>query len=302
VTSVDKPGGPDKARERASSRSLKVPNNNNASYSSLGKAPSQSKKFAPLNPIITPASRGEMPPKSKNDRPTKSSSLQPMPRLLPPPRDSPPTSKPKFTLPQLSTLKYPSNTNHAPFTTNDTFTATITKPDLQRIYQPNQETYTKPDSQRNYQSNQETMISSPIVKVDNYLSVKNYQSSKKSAHSHSHSHSQSHSHSHSEGQLDITNITIKEGLGSSLVDHRNRNACLELGGMFKGQADGKVIGETRFFGVGQKLDGVYILCSVGGLFKREDGKTKYFGLGKEQKFFGGSDSENLMSLGVMAET
>jgi hypothetical protein len=140
------------------------------------------------------------------------------------------------------------------------------------------------------------MIPSPRVKVDNYLSVNNYQSSKKSAHSHSQS------HSHSEGQLDITNITIKEGLGSSLVDHRNRNACLELGGMFKGQADGKVIGETRFFGVGQKLDGVYVLCSVGGLFKREDGKTKYFGLGKEQKFFGGDDSENLMSLGVMAET
>jgi hypothetical protein len=292
VSSVDKPGGPDKAKDRASSRSLKVPNKNNASYSCLGKAPSQSKKFAPLNPIITLASRGEMPPKPTNDRPTKSSSLQPMPRHLPPPLHSPSDSKPKFKPPQLTTLKYPTNTAPPPFPSTNINEATINKNDSQIHYQSYQQTYPNSDSQRHYMSVQETSISSPRLIIDNYLSSNPYQSAKKSGHS----------YSQSESQLDITNITIKEGLGGSLVDHRNRNACLALGGMFKGQADGKVISETRFFGVGQKLDATYILCSVGGMFKREDGKTKYFGLGKEQKFFGGDDCENLLSLGVMAET
>ena len=259
VTSVDKPSGTDKAKDRASSRSLKVQNNNNASYSSLGKAPSQSKKFAPLNPIITAASRGEIPPPKKIERPTKSSSLQPMPRLLVPPRDSEIKSKPKFKLPDFNTLKYSSNTDRPNFTTGEV-NATIGKC----------------DSQRNYQSNQEPYLTSPRPMVDNYLSANNYQSTKKSAYS----------DSKSDTQLDITNITIKEGLGSSLVDHRNRNACLALGGMFKPQADGKVIPQARFFGIGERLDSTYILVSIGGLFKREDGKTKYFIIEKGQKFFG----------------
>jgi len=103
--------------------------------------------------------------------------------------------------------------------------------------------------------------------------------------------------------LSCRNLIMREGTGTSniIVDHENNNNLITLGAMFKAQTDGKIITKRKFVPVGHKLDATYILVSIGGIFKNNEGKNEYIKISKDKKFTDMTGEEHVVSLGCMAQ-